>query len=144
MQRRIPRRHRLPDDAELFPIVRTYIKEVLGPRLNTLPIEMINIVFDDFKLTQIRASSPKDFASWCTHARDHHLKRNNHMSEVPALNEFKLIRKLFQQHEGLTNERAEQAYSDSILCAAMRADPNLYEQWRKDAFRNASLLVPGL
>lgn len=71
MQRRIPLKHRLPDDAELFPIVRTYIREVLGPRLNTVPIEMIDTVFDDYKLVQVRVSSPRDFASWVEKAQEY-------------------------------------------------------------------------
>ena len=75
MQRRIPRRHRLPGDAELFPIVRRYIKECLGPRLNTLPIEMIDTVFDDYKLAQLRASCAKGFASWVDKAQQHHRKK---------------------------------------------------------------------
>lgn len=78
MQRRIRRRHRLPGDAELFAIIRTYIKEVLGPRLDTvLPIHVIDTVFDDYKLTQLRVASQKHFAGWVTKAYEHHHKKDS-------------------------------------------------------------------
>lgn len=81
MQRQIPRRHRLPGDAEIFVIVRRYIKEVLGPRPQTvLPIYMVDTVFDDYKLVQIRATCPDGFNSWVVKAREH--QRTKERSDV--------------------------------------------------------------
>ena len=41
-----------------------------------------------------------------------------------------MLRQYFAKEEGLTTEQARRFYSDSILRAALTADPVLYEQWR--------------
>ena len=45
-----------------------------------------------------------------------------------------MLRQYFAKEEGLTTEQARRFYSDSILRAALTADPVLYEQWRIAAY----------
>ncbi len=45
-----------------------------------------------------------------------------------------MLRQYFAKEEDLTPEQARSFYSDSILRAALTADPVLYEQWRIAAY----------
>ena len=45
-----------------------------------------------------------------------------------------MLRQYFAKEEDLTPEQARRFYSDSILRAALTADPVLYEQWRIAAY----------
>lgn len=63
------------DDARVFPMIRTYIKEVLTPTWEPVLVPYIDEIFSDERLKLVRKVGIKSYLSWVCNANLYHLRK---------------------------------------------------------------------
>lgn len=63
------------DDARILPLIRTYIRECLAPRSNTIPSHLVDKIFTDERLRLVRRVGPRSYRSWVENANKYSEQR---------------------------------------------------------------------